>query len=726
MLRSIHRWPGLLALALVTLLALSGAALSVFPAAERMDAPAAVPGQTVGALLARVVAANPGVEEIARSPAGRITADWTTAGRPVSMLIDPATGRAVAPAVPDGLHRWLVNLHRSLFLGDAGRIAAAAGAAALLLLAGTGAVMVARRAGGWRRWFAPVRGGQASRWHVKVARLTLPGLVFSALTGLWMTAATFDLLPQGAPTRQTFAPGTGGNALAATAVADLRVLTLPDPGSTGATIRLTTVAGSGTVDPASGALLSWTAPGRWQRLADGVAALHSGRGAAVLGLVLGLMALGVPAMGGTGLALWLGRRRGRPRVRANAPAGRAETVILVGSDSGSTWGFAAALHRALTAAGQSVHLGPMSAFAPARYAVARRILILAATTGDGAEPASARGFLARLADAAPRAIPLAVLGFGDRSFPQFCGYAEAVAATAAARGWARLIPLGTVDRQSPQDFGRWGRALGDAMGLPLDLAHQPARPISHRLVLISRRDYGAEVQAPTAILRFALPRVPLWRRLTGRGFGRFAAGDLLGIAPEGSAVPRFYSLASGTADGFVEIVVRKHPGGLCSGQLLALAPGEGIAAFLRPNPGFRPDTGTAPLILIGAGSGIGPLAGFIRANRAGRPVHLFFGLRHPDSDFLYAEELTEWQLEGRLARLCTAVSRGARPHHVQDALRQEAAQVARLIRDGARIMVCGGRGMAGGVAEALADILAPLGLSPAALKAEGRYVEDVY
>ena len=85
-----------------------------------------------------------------------------------------------------------------------------------------------------------------------------------------------------------------------------------------------------------------------------------------------------------------------------------------------------------------------------------------------------------------------------------------------------------------------------------------------------------------------------------------------------------------------------------------------------------------------------------------------------------------WKGEGRLARLVTAVSRGAQPKYVQDALRAERTEVARLIRDGARVMVCGGRDMAAGVADALAEILAPSGLTPALLKAEGRYVEDVY
>ena len=299
-------------------------------------------------------------------------------------------------------------------------------------------------------------------------------------------------------------------------------------------------------------------------------------------------------------------------------------------------------------------------------------------------------------------------------------------ASAAAQGWPELLPPATVDRQSPQDFARWGRDLGAALGFPLELAHQPERPAAAALTLVSRRDYGTEVGAPTAILRFALPQVPLRQRLTGRGFGRFHAGDLLGILSDGAAVPRFYSLASGRRDGFIEIVVRKHPGGLCSGQLHALAPGDSLPGFLRPNPGFRTGRGTAPLILIGAGTGIGPLAGFIRGNAGRRAVHLFFGMRHPGSDFLYGGELPGWQADGRLARIVTAVSRRPGPRYVQDALRAEGLEVARLIREGARIMVCGGRDMAAGVTEALTEILAPSGLSPVALKAEGRYVEDIY
>ncbi|WAP68546.1 PepSY domain-containing protein [Jiella pelagia] len=735
MIRALHRWPGLLALALVTILALSGAALSVFPAAERIGAPQAEAGLTVATLASRIQAAYPGVEQIRRAPSGRITAYWFDRGTPGAAVIEPATGEGVASADPSQVERWLTNLHRSLFLGDGGRIAMAAGAAAMLILAISGAVLVARRSGGWRHWFARLRGPLAGRLHVEVARIAVIGLVLSSTTALWMTASTFDLLPDGGAILAVPAEVSGETgfaldrmlALGQTPVAELRELSFPYPGDATDVFTLKTDRGTGYLDQGTGALLACTDLTGWERVSETIYMLHTGQGASTLGLVLGLMALGVPVMGATGVLVWLAGRNGRPRIRGSQPAGRAETLLLVGSESGSTWGFAATLHAALTGAGQGVHVGPMSAFAPERYSRAQRIILLAATYGDGAAPASAKGFLDRLraADRAPD-IPLAVLGFGDRSFPAYCAFARSVAAAAKAKGWPELMPFDTVDRQSPQDFARWGRALGDALGIDLELSHRPVPPKTETLTLVSRRDYGAEVQAPTAILRFAQPRVPLWQRLTGCGFARFAAGELIGILPEGSTVPRLYSLASGRSDGFIEIVVKKQPGGLCSGQLTALEPGATVTAFLRRNPGFRPDRGRAPLILIGAGTGIGPLAGFVRGNARRRPVHLFFGMRHPGSDFLYGEEISAWREEGRLTRLITAVSRGTRPRYVQDALRGDAAQVAQLVRDGARVMVCGGREMAAGVADALAEILAPTGLTPKVLKAEGRYVEDVY
>ncbi len=735
MLRALHKFPGLFAALLIAVMTLSGAVLSVFPALEAVQTPAQPDANlTVAALADRIAAAYPGVEQVRRAPSGQITAFYFAQGRPGSVIIDPATGQGVANYEPSGFKRWMTNLHRSLFLDDAGRWAAAAGAASLLVLSISGLMLTARRVGGWRHFFSRLRGPVMGRLHVEVARATVAGLLLSSLTALFMTASTFGLIPQGsAPQFPREVSGQMGTAPAAmpllqgTPVAALRELTFPYPDDATDVFTLKTSSGAGYLDQGSGATLIWTEAGMWPRITETIYMLHTGQGMAWLGLILGLMALGAPFMAATGVLLWLQARRARPRIRGNVAAAQASTILLVGSEGGSTWGFAATLHAALTKAGHKVHTGAMSRFAPERYSCAKQVIVLAATYGDGVAPASAKGFLERL-NALPKTpdMPLAVLGFGDRQFPKFCAYAADVARVATENGWAQLLPMANIDRQSPQEFARWGRDLGNALSHPLELSHSPAIPHSRQMTLISRRDYGADMQTPAAILRFAVPKSGLMARLAGRGLGQFTAGDLLGILPEGSHVPRFYSLASGRADGFVEICVSRHPGGLCSGQLLDLIPGDHMQGFIRRNAGFKPAKGRKPVLLIGAGTGIGPLAGFARANTAHRPMHLYFGARHPGSDLFYGPEMQDWQADGRLASVTTAFSRTDARAYVQDALRNDAGRIAKLIGDGAQVLVCGGRDMAAGVADALADILIPAGLTPATLKAEGRYVEDTY
>ncbi|MPM18426.1 Bifunctional cytochrome P450/NADPH--P450 reductase [bioreactor metagenome] len=215
--------------------------------------------------------------------------------------------------------------------------------------------------------------------------------------------------------------------------------------------------------------------------------------------------------------------------------------------------------------------------------------------------------------------------------------------------------------------------------------------------------------------------------MRGHGLARFAAGDLVGILPPGSAAPRYYSLASGWADGFVEICVRQFPDGLCSTHLLNLRAGDSIAAFIRPNPGFALPRQRRPVLLIGAGTGVAPLAGFIRRNDRRVAMHLYFGSRDPAQDFYFEPELQHWLDEGRLTTLHTAFSRvpdgGG---HVQDALRRNAEHVRGVVAQGAIVRVCGSRAMAQGVAQALDEVLKPLQLSMAALKAQERYAEDVF
>jgi sulfite reductase (NADPH) flavoprotein alpha-component len=290
---------------------------------------------------------------------------------------------------------------------------------------------------------------------------------------------------------------------------------------------------------------------------------------------------------------------------------------------------------------------------------------------------------------------------------------------------------GAVDRQSEAEFRQWCEWLAETLAIPLDIRYTPLLPPTVALELVSRTDYGSDPETRTAVLRFVLAKPAAtkragWTRFVSPRLPRFETGDLLGVLAPNIASPRYYSLASAAADGVVEICVRRQPDGVCSSWLTGLEPGATIDAFVRPHESFRPMAGAAPVILVGAGTGIGPLIGFIRHNAAARPMHLYFGARDAADGFLYGEELRQLAGAGRLSTLTTAFSRASPRAYVQDRLLADAARLRDLVARGAQIMVCGGRRMAAGVADAWARILAGSDFSVAQLRMQGRYVEDVY
>ena len=738
MLRTLHSIPGLIVALLLVLVALSGAVLSVFPTLERMNAGSAA--LDVATLASRVTAQVPAVEAIARRPSGTFIAFHLEAEEQRISIIDPASGRALEPWHPSTTHRWLRNLHRKLLMSsDAGRMAVGVAAACMLFVVICGLLLLAHRMGGWRQLAGSVRGNRLQRLHDQTARIAFAGLTLSAATGVLMSLSTFGFLPEGAEEPFFDAQSSGGPSLdlARTAAlrsidaSQLRQLKLASAEDPADVIEVETVDGTGIVDPAKGSWIAWQRFDGWQRLDATVEMLHTGEGVWWLGLLLGASSLSVPLLSVTGFLLWLARRRSRPRVKGNAPLRSADTLLLVGSESNMTWGFALALHDALVKAGLQVHTAPMNELKTLAPPV-RRLLVLTATYGDGEAPDSARRFLARLraVPAAP-AVTFAVLGFGDRQFPQFCSYARDVHQSLAGHGLQALGPTGTVDRQSEPEFLQWCEWLGGALGVTPEVRYQPLLPTTTSLELVGRKDYGTDPQTRTSVLRFAPASSAAGKarrgwRFRSNGLAPFEPGDLLGVVRPGTVAPRYYSLASGASDGVVEICVRRQPGGACSPWLADLEPGAVIDAFIRPHEAFRPDRGSTPIILVGAGTGIAPLIGFARHNAKGRPMDLYFGVRSAEDGFLYGDELQQLVDQGRLHTLTTAFSRETPRAYVQDRLLADAERLRERVAQGAHIMVCGGRQMAQGVASACDRILATAGLSVAQLRQQGRYVEDVY
>jgi cytochrome P450/NADPH-cytochrome P450 reductase len=177
--------------------------------------------------------------------------------------------------------------------------------------------------------------------------------------------------------------------------------------------------------------------------------------------------------------------------------------------------------------------------------------------------------------------------------------------------------------------------------------------------------------------------------------------------------PRYYSISSSPSVDpsrcSVTVAVVEGPAssgrgvykGICSNYLASRRAGETVHATVRETKaGFRlPDDTGVPIIMIGPGTGLAPFRGFLGEREARKakgaslgPAMLFFGCRHPDRDYLYADELKAWAAAG-ITELHTAFSRAQGPKtYVQHLVAAQKDRVWSLIEQGAIIYVCGDGG----------------------------------
>jgi sulfite reductase (NADPH) flavoprotein alpha-component len=215
--------------------------------------------------------------------------------------------------------------------------------------------------------------------------------------------------------------------------------------------------------------------------------------------------------------------------------------------------------------------------------------------------------------------------------------------------------------------------------------------------------------------------------------------------------PRLYSISSSLQAHPNEVhltvgVVRYRSNdrthkGVCSTFLAdRVQPGDPLRIFVQPSHGFRlPPDPTAPIIMVGPGTGIAPFRAFLEERQVRMQTGknwLFFGDQRENCDFLYERELRSHLESGLLTRLDTAFSRdGAEKVYVQHRLLENSAELWQWLEAGAYFYVCGdAKKMAPDVDATLARIVREQGgRSDAeakaylqALRANQRYRRDVY
>nr|WP_314481242.1 sulfite reductase flavoprotein subunit alpha [uncultured Pseudomonas sp.] len=525
------------------------------------------------------------------------------------------------------------------------------------------------------------------------------------------------------------------------------------------------------------------------QLLQSVYALHVGEYFGLLGrIVLALASLAMPVFFVTGWLLYLDRRRKKRQVRAarnqvtRDDDNRESWLIGFASQSGLAEQLAWQSAGQLQAAGLPVQVRALGTLDEQDLRQARRALFVVSTFGDGEPPDSARGFARNvLGQAMPlHTLSYGLLALGDRQYPHFCGFARRFqtwltergarcafspvevdnADQAALQQWQQALALLTgtepVSAWQPPRFGSWSLLRRELLnpgsqGQPVYLlglqAQEPATweagdlveilPLNGRPrvdALLEGLGLNADTQVQVDGVQETLAQALAGRQLPALHdhlIGLHAQAVVDALVPIGS---REYSIASIASDGVLELIVRqeRHSDGslgVGSGWLTHYLPLHGTLSLrLRRNSGFHAHKGSAPMILIGNGTGLAGLRSLLQAriNDGERDNWLLFGERNRDHDLLCGEQLQGWLASGDLARLDLAFSRDqAEKIYVQDVLLQQAELFKRWVADGAYVYVCGSlRGMAAGVDAALAGMLGDAAVQQ--LIEEGRYRRDVY
>jgi len=227
-----------------------------------------------------------------------------------------------------------------------------------------------------------------------------------------------------------------------------------------------------------------------------------------------------------------------------------------------------------------------------------------------------------------------------------------------------------------------------------------------------------------------------------------ASADLLaGLRP---LQPRLYSIASSLSAvpdevhlTIASVIYELHGKlrmGIASGHIAArLEPDSTLPVYVQPNPHFRLPADDAPIIMIGAGTGVAPYRAFLQEREARGAVGrswLFFGERNFRTDFLYQTEWQAYLQNGLLTRMNVAFSRDrAEKTYVQHKISENGADVFAWLEEGAHLYVCGDAAhMAPDVHAALLNVIETHGhLGPEAaeeylrnLQRDHRYQRDVY
>lgn len=604
-------------------------------------------------------------------------------GNDVNAYINPVTAKIIGtPTKKSDFINWITGLHRSLFLHETGRLFIGINSFLLVLIAMSGFALVINRQRGLRNFFAKIiKEYFAQYYHVLLGRLALIPILIIALSGTYLSMERFHLFenenqtenPTTTQTKKTFD-------LKNTPLAEVTKIEFPFSDDEDDYYIFELKDRKIEVNQYSNEIISEELYPASALLADLSLDLHTGRANSIWAFILGLASLNILFFIYSGFAMTFKRRASR--IKNKFKAEESKYILLVGSENGSSLRFANAILKQLNDQGKKAHLAQLNNYTS--YPKAEHLLIFSSTYGLGDAPSNASKFVTLLEkNAQQQPINYSVIGFGSKSYPDFCGYAKEVDNLLETKIWAnRLLELQTVNDKSTEEFVNWVQLWSAKTGILLSTTPSVYNHIPkglQQLMVLDKTTVSEKEQTFLLTLRAGMR-------------SKFTSGDLLAIYPANDNRERLYSI--GTHTGNIQLAVKLHANGLGSGFLYNLKPGDTIKTQIINNHAFHFPKKANQVVLISNGTGIAPFLGMIEQNKKKTEIHLYSGFRQKTEITAHYEKFAaEMKQKQYLKQFHLAYSREENHHYVMDLIQMDADFFANLLQNDGVIMICGALAM---------------------------------
>jgi len=684
-----HLLFAILASVFLLIASVTGVILAVEPILNKIE-PYRISGAdelSLAETLANINAKYDEVLSLSRDRNGFVSVLAIVDGQNEEFYVDPFSGEELGNLIEKkAIFQFATNLHRSLFLKSTGRFLIGFASFLLLLICLSGIVLIAKRQGGYRQFFAPVVRENFSQFnHVVYARLSLIPLVVLALTGVYLSLLRFDIIPDAQVSLQVDFDSIQEEPIKDysefdffknTPLSELRQLEYPFSEFVEDYYIIRLQDRELYLNQVTGEVLVEENRPFVQLMSSWATVLHTGEGSALWSLVLGLGSLAIPFLTVTGFVVYF--KRPRTTIKNQYSRNESKYIVLVGTEGGTTLQFAQELHKQLLSAGKKSHLALMNQYA--RFNKMRQLIVITATYGQGEAPATADNFIQLVKEnSQTQDFQFSVIGFGSTAYPNFCQFAhETYHVLKAAKNSTALHDVFTVNDQSFEAFHNWSKAWSESVGLTIQLEKPKLVSNSNPSSTFRVIDKAELSEDDTFLLSL--------KNLNGSSP---ISGDLLAVVPADGARERLYSIGRLSRDTLL-ISIRRHHQGVCSNYLHQLTQGEELSAAVVKNRNFHFPKDAKKIILIATGTGIGPFLGMIQENLKKREIHLYWGARTSNSFNLYKDYIERAIQEEKLTGFKTAYSRNqSEKIYVQHLVQRDKDLFLGVLKSKGCVMICG-------------------------------------